>query len=94
MTDEVRISNSLREYVMAAKQKRPYGVLTQVEIAHVLLELLPERGRIDRKILIKKAAEFLEFPDTAYKRIDEVIDSLEKFKKLWVDNLHIWRRDS
>ena len=93
-TQEARINSALREYVLAAKQKRPHGILVYEEIGHVVLELLPQRARIDRKELIKNTADILEFPDAAFKRIDEAIRRLEELKKVCADFNCVWRRES
>jgi len=83
---------ALREYIAAAKQKRPLGILVYEEIGHVVLELLPHSGRIDRKALIRNTADVLEFPDVAFKRIDEAIRRLEELKKVCADSNYVWRR--
>lgn len=90
-THEAKIKE-LREYVLAAKQKRTYGVLIYEEIGHVVLELLPRQGRIHRHDLIKSTADVLEFEEIAFKRIDEAIRRLEELKKVSADSNCVWRR--
>ena len=85
------ISAALREYISAAKQKRPYGVLIYEEIGQVVLELMPKQGRVDRRELIRNTAEVLDFSDAAYKRIDESIRRLEELKQVCADSNSVWR---
>ncbi len=92
-TQRVGFTTALQEYVLVAKQKRPHGILVFEEIGHVILELLPHQGRINRKELIKTTAEILDFPDVAFKRIDEAIRRLEELKKVFVDSNYVWRRE-
>ena len=86
------IRAALQEYIAAAKQKRPYGVLIYEEIGHVVMELMPKQGRVDRTELIRNAADALDFSDAAYKRIDESIRRLEELKKVCTDSKSVWRR--
>ena len=91
--NQVGVTKELREYVLAAKQKRAYGVLVYEEIGHVALELLPHQGQIRRDELIRKTADFLEFEEVAFKRIDEAIRRLVELKKVSADSNYIWRRN-
>jgi hypothetical protein len=86
------ISVTLQEYIAAAKRKRPHGVLIYEEIGYVVLELMPRHGRVGRKEIIRKAANALDFPEVAYKRIDESIRWLEEQKKVSTDPNFVWRR--
>lgn len=86
------IGAALREYIAAARQKYPNGFLKSEQIGHVVLELMPRQGRIDRNEIIKKAADALDFSEAAYKRIDESIRRLEELKKVCVDSNSVWRR--
>jgi hypothetical protein len=91
-TSQDGISAALREYIDAAKQKRPYGILIYEEIGHAVLELMPRQGRVDRKEIIRKAADALDFPEVAYKRIDESIRWLEEQNKIYTDSNFVWLR--
>lgn len=91
VSHEIVVSSALREYISAAKQKRPYGVLVYEEIGHVVLELMPRQGSVDRKELIRSAAEVVDFPEVAFKRIDEAIRQLENLKKVSADSNYVWR---
>lgn len=93
-THEAGVAQELREYVLAAKQKRTYGVLVYEEIGHVVLKLLPQQGRIHRNELIKTTADVLEFEEIAFKRIDEAIRRLEELKKVSADSNYVWRSKS
>jgi hypothetical protein len=84
------VNLALREYVLAAKQKRPHGVLIYEEIGHVVLEIMPKQGRVDRKELISSAAEVLDFSEAAFKRIDEAIRRLQELKKVGADSNSVW----
>ncbi len=92
-THEAKIKE-LREYVLAAKQTRTYGVLVYEEIGHVVLELLPRQARIHRNELVRNTAEVLEFEEVAFKRIDEAIQRLEELKKVSTDSNYVWHRVS
>ena len=92
------IASSLREYVAAVKQRRAHGIMTLEEIGNVVMELvpqhnriLPQRSRSDRKELIKTVANLLEFPEVAFKRIDEAIRRLEDSRKICADSDCVWR---
>jgi very-short-patch-repair endonuclease len=89
---EMAVPPALRAYVSAARQKRPYGVLVREEIGHVVLELLPHQRKIDRKELIRNAADVLDFSEAAFKRIDEALRRLEDLKKVCADSNFVWRR--
>jgi very-short-patch-repair endonuclease len=82
---------SLREYILAARQKRPHGVLVYEEIGYVVLQLMPDDGRIERLEIIKKTADALEFQEAAFKRISDAIRRLEDMKKVSSDVKHIWK---
>jgi hypothetical protein len=88
---EIGVCSKLREYVLAAKEKRPHGILVYEEIGYVVLELLPRQGRIHRNELIRNTADVLEFPEVAFKRIDEAIRRLEDLKKVCADSNYVWR---
>jgi len=90
-THDGSVTQELREYVLAAKKKRNYGVLVYEEIGHVVLELLPRQGRITRDELIRNMAVVLEFEEVAFKRIDEAIRRLEQLKKVSTDSNYIWK---
>ena len=86
------INTALREYIAAAKQKRPHGVLICEEIGHVLLELMPRQGRVARVELIRHAADALDFSEAAYKRIEDSLRRLEELRKVSGDSNNVWRR--
>jgi hypothetical protein len=88
------VTQELREYVLSAKQKRPYGIMLYEEIGHVVLELLPLEGRIHRDVLVKKTAAVLEFEEVAFKRIYEAIRRLQDLKKICADSDYFWRPKS
>jgi hypothetical protein len=76
---------------LAARQKRPHGVLVYEEIGYVVLQLMPDDGRIERLEIIKKTADALEFQEAAFKRISDAIRRLEDMKKVSSDVKHIWK---
>ena len=93
-TTDGDVSPALKEYIATAKQMRPHGILVYDEIGHVAFELVPERGHVQRKELIRKTAEALDFPEVAFKRIEEAIQRLERLKKIGTDSNHVWRQQS
>ena len=89
--EAMTVSPALRQYIVTAKQKRTYGVLIYQEIGHVVLELLPPYGRVERDRLVKSVADALEFPEEAHKRINEAIRRLEELNKIHGDANCVWR---